>query len=111
MRLRKIRLHEDRVRVAYPETHAQGLIKFCIENPKLHIQRHLDLWRNIFQSLWCHDEVDALAFSFEKSWVTDTTDNERGPGLWSLMLTDRVALWMMETLALLPLAYPKNPLH
>lgn len=108
MHLRKIRLHEDRVSVAYPETHAQGLIRFCVENPKLRIERRLDLWRNVFQSLWYDDEVDALLFSFEDRWVTDTTDNERGPGLWSMPLTHKIALWMMEALALLPLGMPKE---
>lgn len=108
MHLRKIRLHEDSVSVAYPETHAQGLIRFCIENPKLRIERHLDLWRNVFQSLPCTDEVESFNFILEKSWITDTTDSDRGPGLWSLTLTDKVALWMMEALALLPLGMPKE---
>jgi hypothetical protein len=108
MHLRKIRLHEDRVSVAYPETHAQGLIKFCIENPKLHIERRVDMWRNVFQSLLCYNEVSALTFAWETEWLSNTTNTERGPGLWSLPLTDRVALWMMEALALLPLGMPKE---
>lgn len=107
MNLRNIRLHEDSMSVAYPETHAQGLIKFCIENPKLHIERHLDLWRNVFQSP-SNDEIGPFLFSFEQSWVTSTTDSERSPGLGSLALTDHVALWIMEALALLPLGMPKE---
>lgn len=108
MHLRKVRLHEDSVSVAYPETHGQGLIRFCIENLKLHIERRLDLWRNVFQSLRRVDEVESFAFTLEKSWLTDTTNSDRGPGLWSLTLTDKVALWMMEALALLPLGMPKE---
>lgn len=50
MHLRSIRLLEDKLAVAYPESHAQGLIKFCIENPRLHVERRVDLWRNVFQS-------------------------------------------------------------
>ncbi|KAI0543869.1 hypothetical protein F4679DRAFT_592209 [Xylaria curta] len=47
--IRKIVIHEDRTSVAFPECHAKGLIPFCVENPFLHIERRLDLWRAILR--------------------------------------------------------------
>ncbi|KAI1734082.1 hypothetical protein F4680DRAFT_439409 [Xylaria scruposa] len=45
--IRKIVIHEDRTSAAFPECHAKGLIPFCVENPFLHIERRVDLWRTI----------------------------------------------------------------
>ncbi|KAL7929717.1 hypothetical protein V8C35DRAFT_314625 [Trichoderma chlorosporum] len=105
--LRKIRLNEDAVSVAYPECHAQGLIEYCKENPKLRIERRLDLWRNVFQSP--SSELANFTFTFEGrlEWSTSGYDG-RGQGLWSLVLTDSIALWLTEALALLPLGMPKE---
>lgn len=47
--IRNIVLHEDRRAIAFPESHARGLIPFCKENPLLRIERRVDLWRTIFQ--------------------------------------------------------------
>lgn len=38
-------IYEDRTGIAWPESHAQGLIPFCQENLKLKIARRLSLWR------------------------------------------------------------------
>lgn len=43
--IRKMVLHEDRRSVALPESHAQGLIPFCRQNPDLRIERRLSMWR------------------------------------------------------------------
>ncbi|UKZ81737.1 hypothetical protein TrVFT333_009509 [Trichoderma virens FT-333] len=105
--LRDIRLHEDAVSVANPECHAQGLIKFCIENPKLHIERRLDLWRNVFQSPSM--AMDILVFFFENQWEWSNPDDAgRGRGLCSYSLTESVALWITEALALIPLGMPQK---
>ncbi|PKK40915.1 hypothetical protein CI102_15203 [Trichoderma harzianum] len=107
MCLRNIRLNENAVSVAYPECHAQGLIEFCIENPMLHVERRLDLWRNVFQSP--SSEMANLTFTFEGrlAWSTSGYDG-RGQGLWSLVLTDSIALWVTEALALIPLGMPEK---
>ncbi|KAF5670394.1 hypothetical protein FDENT_11260 [Fusarium denticulatum] len=43
----KLILNEDRPAAAFPESHMIGMIPFCLENPKLHVQHHINLWRNI----------------------------------------------------------------
>ncbi|KAH6973007.1 hypothetical protein BKA56DRAFT_593146 [Ilyonectria sp. MPI-CAGE-AT-0026] len=50
LKIRNIVLHEDRRAIAFPESHARGLIPFCQENPLLRIERRVDLWRTIFQA-------------------------------------------------------------
>ncbi|KAL7938255.1 hypothetical protein V8C35DRAFT_291399 [Trichoderma chlorosporum] len=105
--LRDIRLHEDAVSVANPECHAQGLIEFCIENPNLRIERRLDLWRNVFQSPSM--AMDNLVFIFENQWEASGEDDAgRGRGLCSYSLSESVALWITEALALIPLGMPRS---
>ncbi|KAL8927295.1 MAG: hypothetical protein Q9208_002472 [Pyrenodesmia sp. 3 TL-2023] len=43
--IRNVVLHEDRQSVAHPECHVLGLIPFCIQNPQLHIERRVNVWR------------------------------------------------------------------
>ncbi|KAF5631608.1 uncharacterized protein FTJAE_7809 [Fusarium tjaetaba] len=43
----KLILNEDRPAAAFPESHMIGMIPFCLENPKLHVEHHMNLWRNI----------------------------------------------------------------
>ncbi|KAF5675402.1 hypothetical protein FCIRC_7386 [Fusarium circinatum] len=43
----KIILNEDRYAVGTPECHILGLIPFFQENPNLHIEHRVNLWRNI----------------------------------------------------------------
>ncbi|KAL8957473.1 MAG: hypothetical protein Q9183_006049, partial [Haloplaca sp. 2 TL-2023] len=42
--LKKIVLHENRISVARSESHALGLIPFCLDNPQLHIERRISVW-------------------------------------------------------------------
>lgn len=46
--IRKLVLYEDNSAVADSETHARGLIPFCVRNPRLRIERRLSLWTNVF---------------------------------------------------------------
>lgn len=46
--IRNVVLHEDRQSVAHPECHALGLIPFCLQNPQLHIERRVNVWRVLF---------------------------------------------------------------
>ena len=64
--IRKVVLNEDRRSVGYPECHARGLVQFCSQWPRLHIERRVNIWRNLvtahnFESLY----VDGLAFPLE----------------------------------------------
>jgi hypothetical protein len=45
--MRTIVLNEDFKAVSRPECHARGLIPFCLENPKLRIERHIGLFTNL----------------------------------------------------------------
>ncbi|KAF5595743.1 hypothetical protein FPANT_4509 [Fusarium pseudoanthophilum] len=43
----KLILKEDRYAAAFPESHVIGMIPFCQENPKLHVEHYINLWRNM----------------------------------------------------------------
>ena len=47
LQIRQVRLEEDHESVGHPECHAAGLIPFCLENPKLHFERRVNIWRNL----------------------------------------------------------------
>ncbi|KAF2825737.1 hypothetical protein CC86DRAFT_370648 [Ophiobolus disseminans] len=42
--------HENRTAIAWPESDAQGLIPFCLENLQLKIERRVSFWRNALPS-------------------------------------------------------------
>ncbi|KAF9760664.1 hypothetical protein IL306_004215 [Fusarium sp. DS 682] len=48
--LQKLVLNEDRISVGFPESHAIGMIPFCKENPKLHVEQRVDVWQNLVMS-------------------------------------------------------------
>ncbi|CZR46311.1 uncharacterized protein FPRO_11759 [Fusarium proliferatum ET1] len=66
----KLILNEDRPAAAFPESHMIGMVPFCLENPKLHVEHRLNLWRNILargddyriRSLTSHIEAPPLVF-------------------------------------------------
>ncbi|RKK99899.1 hypothetical protein BFJ70_g17473 [Fusarium oxysporum] len=43
----KLILKEDRYAAAFPESHIIGMIPYCRENPKLHVEHRINLWRNV----------------------------------------------------------------
>jgi len=93
--LRNIALHENRLAVGNPECHGRGLVQFCEENPKLHIQRRVSLWRACFIRADCnhftwprHDRVGCAA-CFSPT------------GLYANHATQPVARWICEA-SLLP---------
>ena len=81
-------LHEDRPSICMPECHAVGLISYRRENPKLRINRCVDLWRNVFAQA-------AVRASASGSVSTNT--------LHSTEIIDSIAPWIMEAHALEPL--------
>ena len=46
----RIVLHEDRPSLALPESHAQGLIPFCQQNPNIRVERRINMWRILVQN-------------------------------------------------------------
>ncbi|KAF5252341.1 hypothetical protein FANTH_2641 [Fusarium anthophilum] len=64
--LRKLILNEDRISVGFPESHAIGMIPFCKENPKLHLEQRIDVWHHIV----AHSQIPAYKLAnmyFERS--------------------------------------------
>ncbi|KAF2687816.1 hypothetical protein K458DRAFT_269401, partial [Lentithecium fluviatile CBS 122367] len=41
-------LVEDGEAVAFPECHARGLMLFCSRNPRLRVERRVNLWKTVF---------------------------------------------------------------
>ncbi|KAI4683947.1 uncharacterized protein J4E84_006787 [Alternaria hordeiaustralica] len=97
-RMHAITLHEKHVSVGQPECHAEGLIPFCKENPQLRIARIVDLWGNVLQT-----RSDPLYK------VVSTYRESPDPGLRKLRaehVTEAIAAWVMEALALIKLGMP-----
>ncbi|OBS26022.1 hypothetical protein FPOA_06553 [Fusarium poae] len=46
LNIQNLIINEDRASGTRAESHPIGLIPFCIENPKLHIDHRINLWRN-----------------------------------------------------------------
>jgi hypothetical protein len=103
LQLRKLILHENHVSIAWPESHAQGLIPYCKENSRLRIERRVDLWRNAFP-----------AGSAPLLRVVQSHTGEYGFGalldtLHSASVSRfSIAPWVMEALALPDLGMPKG---
>jgi hypothetical protein len=49
MQVQHVNLDEDFKSSARPECHAIGLVRFCLENPRLRIVRHVNLWWTALQ--------------------------------------------------------------
>jgi len=43
--IQRLRLVENRTSIAHPECHMRGLIPFCIDMPKLRIERRVSIWK------------------------------------------------------------------
>ncbi|KAH8779771.1 hypothetical protein F5883DRAFT_407430, partial [Diaporthe sp. PMI_573] len=110
LHLRHIRLLENNVCVAFPESHAQGLISFCVENPKLRVERRVSLWKTIFQQ-----PTDLYAFSETVNDLNTVPEYQemraRGDadtGFSTVRITNNLALWIMEAAALIPAGMPEE---
>jgi hypothetical protein len=73
MHLRKIVIQEDSPAVGLPETHAQGLVPFCIANPNLQIERRVDVWKTVFipNSEEFDDDVFDIVTNIGR-WINET---------------------------------------
>ena len=92
LQIRNIVLKEDRPSVAFPECHALGLVHSCLENPRLHIERRLNLWRTVLAS--------SSEYSLNLLVHGDPTDWELNDHLEPQEICDTFRLWMSEALAL-----------
>jgi len=55
--VRSINLQEEARSISNPETHAEGLIPFCLENSKLHIHMQAGFYTNLVPSCWAKSEA------------------------------------------------------
>ncbi|KAL7765737.1 hypothetical protein ACKLNR_003653 [Fusarium oxysporum f. sp. zingiberi] len=65
--LHKLVLNEDRISVGFPESHAIGMIPFCKQNPKLHVEQRVDVWQNLVMSSGCPSAYGLNGIHFERS--------------------------------------------
>ncbi|KAJ3529988.1 hypothetical protein NM208_g9522 [Fusarium decemcellulare] len=96
--IRKIILDEDHMAVGDPECHAQGLIPFCKENPRLQIERRVSLINNILQRASHYEPFDKN--ELEESARAGYRDFS--PGL----ITEEVTHWLVEALAVMDAGMP-----
>lgn len=109
LHIRKIVLHEDRVSVGNPECHVLGLVPFCLENPRLHIERRVNIWRNLFGAGFRNDAYGNSSYEFhlvgplhplvdldenEKRTRYDQHCPEKISATWSLWLTEASNLFV-----------------
>lgn len=101
--IRDIILDEKDYSGHYSECHGLGFIDFCKENPHLRIERRANLWENV----WPIEEID---FSPEDLDDDGTFIFDDGRGHHYMLseedVTERVARWVVEALALVPAGMP-----
>ncbi|KAF5569407.1 hypothetical protein FPHYL_2223 [Fusarium phyllophilum] len=65
--LQKLVLKESTIAVGFPESQAIGMIPFCKQNPKLHIEQRVDVWQNFVMSSECPSAYSLNGIHFERS--------------------------------------------
>lgn len=108
LQIRNVIVNEDRISIANPECHAVGLIPFCLENPWLHIERRVSLWRNAFPA---HSR-----YGWPIPWVVQMAGSRdpllNRPGGWDQLeariISKSFTAWIIEALALFPAGMPMN---
>ncbi|KAG5794595.1 hypothetical protein H9Q69_006357 [Fusarium xylarioides] len=65
--LQKLVLKESTIAVGFPESHAIGMIPFCKQNPKLHIEQRVDVWQNFVMSSERPSAYSLNGIHFERS--------------------------------------------
>ncbi|PSN73517.1 hypothetical protein BS50DRAFT_583044 [Corynespora cassiicola Philippines] len=98
MQIKRIELYEDHPSVANPECHTRGLIKFCQENPKLKVNRNVDLWRNALLS-----KSFRLNDVLHPSWSMVLSGRRGIPTAW---ISKILGYWIIETMNLPSLGMP-----
>ncbi|KAF2126649.1 hypothetical protein P153DRAFT_369319 [Dothidotthia symphoricarpi CBS 119687] len=94
LQIKRINLHEDRISLAFPECHMQGLIPFCNENPRLHIHRQVSVWKNV---------LPAGSTTYSTNYFTTEEDEWYDPDsvrLHAGEISNAVKPWIAEALAL-----------
>ncbi|KAL8852642.1 MAG: hypothetical protein Q9221_002522 [Calogaya cf. arnoldii] len=110
LKVRRIVLHEDRPSVARPESHALGLIPFCVHNPQLNNERRVSVWGALFTSrpLPNHEAVyrrvdDIVTYSND-----DDEDRRLKQGFCTSYIVKSFCRWITEASALSANGMPDN---
>ncbi|KAF2440054.1 hypothetical protein P171DRAFT_435873 [Karstenula rhodostoma CBS 690.94] len=98
--LRQIILLEDHESIAKPESHARGLIPFCQENPRLRVDRRVNLWKSILPT--------TVFFGCRAPFRRPLTASE---GIQSKNITRAIAPWVAEAWALESHGMPPGSFH
>jgi hypothetical protein len=103
--LRNVILREDYESVANPECHGKGLVPFCVENPKLHVERFVSLWQNAFPVEVIKSGQYTIVAAYREMHVPppDWLSDDR---LVSCGVTKSISTWIAETLLLPSLGMP-----
>jgi hypothetical protein len=107
LQIRKIVLHEKNRAVAWPQCHAQGFIPFCQRNPKLRIERRVDLWKAILP------DASGLLIDNEHPRSAnvrpDPCDSAQADSITSGFHNQGcIASWIMEVMSLHSLGMPSQ---
>ncbi|KAF4999913.1 hypothetical protein FGRMN_2151 [Fusarium graminum] len=115
--MRKLIVDEDRISVAYPESHPIGLISFCTENPRLHVENQINLWKNYLIRCGIPD-VSTMAWEVETIPHQDSDDKDdkdytdnstRWPHQVSRSCaTTMLTLWIKHVFELVELGMPPS---
>jgi hypothetical protein len=70
--IRQIIVHEDHPSVATPASYGQGLIPFCRKNPKISIERRVDVWRTEFAGAGYTKRSTTFVIQDIMVWVHET---------------------------------------
>ena len=105
--IRNIVLKEDYESVARPASHGRGLISFCLENPRLRIQRFVSLWSNVFPVAIGRklDYVDGRPEVLHMAMPPDSLKDNK---LAARVITKSVGEWIAECLLLPTLGMPEH---
>lgn len=93
-------LHEDRRSVANLECHALGLVPICLRNPQLHIERRVNLWRNIL--LKTGKQIDG------RVELSPDLSADGYARICTSSVSDRCCEWLTEAYALSAPGMPAN---
>ena len=96
MQFRKVLIHENHLSVSFSESHALGLIPYCLENSDLRIERRVNIWRNVLRSESC---VDLWHIAYETESSVRYRYRDRLSAFW-YNISGGFALWIKEALIL-----------
>ncbi|KAK2033543.1 hypothetical protein LX32DRAFT_74198 [Colletotrichum zoysiae] len=91
--IKNIVLDEDRAAVAFAECHAMGLVPYCQENPRLRVERRVNMWRTVFQTKTVND-------------LSESMNPQEGTTFHLDDMSCCMGVWILEALELEPAGMP-----